>query len=110
MNIAHEAFINGVSTCRIKLPAKNLGIDSISRSQVSAITKELNSQTVKKLVILKSTAASSMLMSSSGAEEKSKNRQSKHLKTTIKLLISLQSQETTILNSLNNNARIINLC
>lgn len=44
MNIIHEAYINGVSTRKIEKLAKSLGIDSISRSQVSQITKELNDQ------------------------------------------------------------------
>jgi transposase-like protein len=44
MNIVHEAYINGVSTRKIERLAKSLGIDSISRSQVSQITKELNDQ------------------------------------------------------------------
>jgi len=44
MNVIHEAYINGVSTRKIDRLAKSLGIDSISRSQVSQITKELNNQ------------------------------------------------------------------
>ena len=44
MNVIHEAYINGVSTRKIEKLAKSLGIDSISRSQVSQITKELNDQ------------------------------------------------------------------
>lgn len=44
MNVIHEAYINGVSTRKIERLAKSLGIDSISRSQVSQITKELNEQ------------------------------------------------------------------
>jgi transposase-like protein len=44
MNVIHEAYINGVSTRKIERLAKSLGIDSISRSQVSQITKELNDQ------------------------------------------------------------------
>jgi transposase-like protein len=44
MNVIHEAYINGVSTRKIDRLAKSLGIDSISRSQVSQITKELNDQ------------------------------------------------------------------
>jgi putative transposase len=39
-----EAYINGVSTRKIEKLAKSLGVDSISRSQVSEITKELNDQ------------------------------------------------------------------
>lgn len=44
INVIQEAYINGVSTRKIEKLAKNLGIDSISRSQVSQITKELNEQ------------------------------------------------------------------
>lgn len=44
INVIHEAYINGVSTRKIDRLAKSLGIDSISRSQVSQITKELNDQ------------------------------------------------------------------
>jgi len=44
MSVIHEAYINGVSTRKIERLAKSLGIDSISRSQVSHITKELNDQ------------------------------------------------------------------
>lgn len=44
MSVIQEAFINGVSTRKIERLAKALGIESISRSQVSTITKELNVQ------------------------------------------------------------------
>lgn len=44
MNVIQEAYINDVSTRKIEKLAKGLGIDSISRSQVSQITKELNDQ------------------------------------------------------------------
>jgi len=44
MNVIQEAYVNGVSTRKIEKLAKSLGIDSISRSQVSMITKELNDQ------------------------------------------------------------------
>lgn len=44
MNVIQEAFINGVSTRKIEKLAKSLGIDSISRIQVSNITKELQAQ------------------------------------------------------------------
>ncbi|MFY9295813.1 MAG: IS256 family transposase [Caldicoprobacterales bacterium] len=44
INVIQEAYINGVSTRKIEKLAKNLGIASISRSQVSQITKELNDQ------------------------------------------------------------------
>jgi len=47
MNVIQEAFINGVSTRKIDRLAKSLGIHSISRSQVSEITKELNVQVVE---------------------------------------------------------------
>ncbi len=39
MNVIQEAYVNGVSTWKIEKLTKSLGIDSISRSQVSAITK-----------------------------------------------------------------------
>ena len=42
LNVIQEAYINGVSTRKIEKLAKSLGIDSISRGQVSQITKELN--------------------------------------------------------------------
>ena len=44
MNVIQEAYINGVSTRKIDKLTKTLGIESISRSQVSAITKDLNEQ------------------------------------------------------------------
>jgi putative transposase len=44
MNVIQEAYVNGVSTRKIEKLAKSLGIDSISRSQVSQITRELNDQ------------------------------------------------------------------
>ncbi|WP_196606695.1 IS256 family transposase [Pectinatus frisingensis] len=44
LQVIQEAYINGVSTRKIEKLAKSLGIDSISRSQVSQITKELNDQ------------------------------------------------------------------
>lgn len=44
MNVIQEAYINGVSTRKIDKLAKSLGIESISRGQVSQITKELNDQ------------------------------------------------------------------
>ena len=44
MNVIQEAYINGVSTRKIERLAKGLGIESISRGQVSEITKELNEQ------------------------------------------------------------------
>lgn len=44
MNVIQEAYINGVSTRKVEKLAKSLGIDSISSSQVSQITKELNDQ------------------------------------------------------------------
>ena len=42
MNVIQEAYINGVSTRKIE--KKSLGIEAISRGQVSQITKELNDQ------------------------------------------------------------------
>lgn len=44
INVIQEAYINGVSTRKIKRLAKSLGIESISRGQVSNITRELNEQ------------------------------------------------------------------
>lgn len=44
MNVIQEAYVNGVSTRKIEKLAKSLGIESISRSQVSSIAKELNEQ------------------------------------------------------------------
>ncbi len=44
INVIQEAYINGVSTRKIKRLAASLGIESISRGQVSNITKELNEQ------------------------------------------------------------------
>lgn len=44
MNVIQEAYINGVSTRKIDKLTKTLGIESISRGQVSVITKELNEQ------------------------------------------------------------------
>lgn len=42
MNVIQEAYINGVSTRKIEKLTKTLGIESISRGQFSAITKDLN--------------------------------------------------------------------
>lgn len=42
MNVIQEAYINGVSTRKIEKLAQSLGIESVSRSQVSQISKELN--------------------------------------------------------------------
>lgn len=44
INVIQEAYVNGVSTRKIKKLAKSLGIESISRGQVSNITRELNEQ------------------------------------------------------------------
>lgn len=44
INVIQEAYINGVSTRKIKRLARSLGIESISRGQVSNITRELNEQ------------------------------------------------------------------
>jgi len=44
MNVIQEAYVNGISTRKIDKSAKSLGIESISRGQVSVITKELNKQ------------------------------------------------------------------
>ena len=44
INVIQEAYINGISTRKIRRLAQSLGIESISRGQVSNITKELNEQ------------------------------------------------------------------
>lgn len=44
IQVVQEAFINGVSTRKIERLAKELGIESISASQVSQFNKELNEQ------------------------------------------------------------------
>ena len=42
LQVIRETYVNSVSTRKIENLAKKLGIDSISRGQVSQITKELN--------------------------------------------------------------------
>lgn len=44
VQVVQEAYINGVSTRKIERLAKQLGIEGISRSQVSEMTKGLNEQ------------------------------------------------------------------
>lgn len=44
LSVIQEAYVNGVSTRKIDKLTKALGIESISRSQVSAIAKDLNEQ------------------------------------------------------------------
>lgn len=44
LNVIQEAYVNGVSTRKIEKLTKSLGIESMSRSQVSIIAKELNEQ------------------------------------------------------------------
>lgn len=44
MNVIQEAYVHGVSTRKIEKLTKSLGIESMSRSQVSSIAKELNEQ------------------------------------------------------------------
>lgn len=44
VSVVQEAYINGVSTRKIERLAKELGIEGISRSQVSEMTKGLNDQ------------------------------------------------------------------
>lgn len=44
IQVVQEAFVQGVSTRKIEKLAKSLGIENISRSQVSAMTKGLNEQ------------------------------------------------------------------
>jgi len=42
LSLIQEAFVNGVSTRKVERLAKSLGIESISASQVSEITKGLD--------------------------------------------------------------------
>jgi Transposase and inactivated derivatives len=44
MSVIQEAYVNGVSTRKIDKLTKTLGIESISRGQVSVLTKGLNEQ------------------------------------------------------------------
>lgn len=44
LQVVQEAFINGVSTRKMERLAQSLGIESLSASQVSEITKDLNEQ------------------------------------------------------------------
>lgn len=44
VQVVQEAYVNGVSTRKIERLAKHLGIEGISRSQVSEMTKGLNEQ------------------------------------------------------------------
>ena len=44
VQVVQEAFVNGVSTRKMEKLAKGLGIEGISRSQVSEMTKGLNEQ------------------------------------------------------------------
>ena len=44
IQVIQEAFVQGVSTRKIGKPAKILGIDSLSRSQVSEMAKGLDEQ------------------------------------------------------------------
>ena len=44
VQVIQEAFVQGVSTRRMEKLAKSLGIESISKSQVSEMTKGLNDQ------------------------------------------------------------------
>lgn len=44
VQVIQEAYVNGVSTRKIERLAKQLGIEGISRSQVSEMTKGLNEQ------------------------------------------------------------------
>ena len=44
MSVIQEAYVNGVSTRKMDRLTKTLGIESISRGQVSVLTKELNEQ------------------------------------------------------------------
>jgi putative transposase len=51
MNVIQEAYVKGVSTRKIDKLTKTSGVESISRSQVSAITKDLNQQ-VKTMAVI----------------------------------------------------------
>lgn len=44
IQVVQEAFVQGVSTRKMEKLAKSLGVESISRSQVSEMTKGLNEQ------------------------------------------------------------------
>lgn len=44
IEVVQEAFVNGISTRKIERLAKSLGIESLSRSQVSQMTRGLNEQ------------------------------------------------------------------
>ena len=44
IQVVQEAFVNGVSTRKMERLAKSLGIESLSRSQVSSMAKELDEQ------------------------------------------------------------------
>ncbi|MGI6235287.1 MAG: transposase, partial [Christensenellales bacterium] len=44
VQVVQEAFVNGVSTRKMEKLAKSLGIEGISRSQVSEMTQGLNEQ------------------------------------------------------------------
>ena len=44
MSVIQEAYVNGVSTRKMDRLTQTLGIESISRGQVSVLTKELNEQ------------------------------------------------------------------
>ena len=44
IQVVQEAFVNGVSTRKMERLAQSLGIENISASQVSAMTKELDNQ------------------------------------------------------------------
>lgn len=44
LEVVQEAFINGFSTRKMERLAQSLGIESLSASQVSEITKDFNDQ------------------------------------------------------------------
>ncbi len=44
IQVVQEAFVNGVSTRKMELLAKSLGIENLSRSQVSNMAKEMDEQ------------------------------------------------------------------
>ena len=45
--MVQEAYVSGVSTCKIERLAKKLGIENLSRSQVSNMAKEMDEQVEK---------------------------------------------------------------
>ena len=52
IQVVQEAYINGVSTRKIERLAKQLGIEGISRSQVSEMTRGLNNRLISFEIVL----------------------------------------------------------